>query len=53
MRKNSDNLLFVAFLNQGIVDDNVLLPWKTEEVSIAVRTALTAIDDEQLMEGKL
>lgn len=51
--KNSDNLLRFALLDQGIVDDNVLLPRQSKEVGIAVRTALAAINDEQFVEREL
>ena len=51
--QHSDNLLGFGLLNQGIVDDNVLLPWQTVEVSIAVGTALAAVNDMQLLEREL
>lgn len=46
--KNCDDLLWLGLLNQGIVDDNVLLPWKSKEVSIAVGTALAPVNDVKL-----
>lgn len=53
MAQDGDDLLGLALLKQGIVDDNVLLPGQTVEVSIAVGTTLAAIDDVQLREGEL
>ena len=51
--QDGDHLLWLALLHQGIIDDNVLLPGQTIEVSIAVGTALAAIDDVQLREREL
>lgn len=51
--QNSDNLLRLALLDQGIIDDDVLLPRQTEEVGIAVSAALATIDDVQLVQRKL
>jgi hypothetical protein len=45
--------LWLALLQPGIINDNVLLPGQTIEVSIAVGTALAAIDDVQLREWEL
>lgn len=53
MAQDGDDLLGLALLKQGIVDDNVLLPGQTIEVSIAVGATLAAINDVQLREGKL
>lgn len=51
--KNGNNLLGLALFDQGIVDDNVLLPGHAEEVGVAVGAALAAINDVQLGEGEL
>lgn len=53
MAEHSDNLLGLSLLNQSVVDDNVLLPWETIEVSIAVGTALAAVDNMQLLKREL
>lgn len=53
MRKDSDNLIRFALLNQGIIDDNVLLPRKTEEISIGVSASLASVDDIELVQGEL
>lgn len=51
--QDGDHLLWLALLQQGIINDNVLLPGQTIEVSIAVGTALAAIDDVQLRKREL
>ena len=51
--ENSDDLLRLTLLKQGVVDDNVLLPWQTVEVSVTVGTALAAINNMQLGEREL
>jgi hypothetical protein len=51
--QDSDNLLGLALLDQRIVDDNVLLPRQTEEVGVAVRTALASINDVELVQREL
>lgn len=51
--QNGDHLLRLALLQQGIINYDVLLPGQTIEVSIAVGTALAAIDDVQLREREL
>lgn len=53
VRKNSNNLLGLALLNQGIVDNNVLLPGHAEEVSVAVGATLATVNDVQLREREL
>jgi hypothetical protein len=53
MAQDGDDLLGLALLKQGVVDDNVLLPGQTVEVSIAVGTTLAAIDDVQFREREL
>lgn len=51
--QDGDHLLWLALLQQGIINDNVLLPGQTIEVSITVGTALAAIDDVQLRKREL
>ena len=51
--ENCNDLLWLGLLNQSIVDDNVLLPWETKEVSIAVGTALASVDNVELLEREL
>lgn len=53
MTEHGDNLFGFALLDQRIVDDNVLFPWKSVEVGIAVGTALAAVNNVQLMEREL
>ena len=51
--QNCDNLLGLALLKQGIVDDNVLLPWQTVEVGVAVGAALATVDNVEFREREL
>lgn len=51
--QDSRDFLLLALLDQGIVDDNVLLPGETKEVGVAVCAALAAVDDEQFVEREL
>ena len=53
MSKNCDDFLRLGLFNQGIVDNNVLLPRKTEEVSIAVGAALASVNNVKLREWEL
>lgn len=53
MSEDRNDLLRLGLLNQSVVDDDVLLPWKAKEVGIAVGTALTSIDNVELLEGEL
>ena len=53
VRQNSNNLFRFALLNQGVVDNNVLLPGQTKEVGVAVSAALASINDEQLVKGEV
>lgn len=53
MTKNSNNLLRFTLLNQGVVDDNMFLPWQTEKVGITVGASLASINDVQRLERKL
>ena len=45
VRQDSDDLLGLALLDQGIINDDMLLPGQAEEVGIAVRAALAAVND--------
>lgn len=51
--KNRDNLLSLALLNEGVINDDVLLPRQTKEIGVAVGAALASVDDIQLVEGEL
>lgn len=51
--ENSHDLLGFTLLNEGVVDDNVLLPWQTEEVGIAVGASLASINDVELLEREV
>jgi hypothetical protein len=51
--KNGDDLVALALLNQGIVDDNVFLPGQAKEVGIAVGATLAAVNDVQLVKWEL
>ena len=53
MSKNGNNFLRLAFLNQGVVDYDVLLPWHTKEVCVTVGASLAAINDIQFMKWEL
>lgn len=53
MSKDGDYLVILALLDQRIIDDDVLLPRKTEEVGIAMSAALAAIDDVEFMQWEL
>lgn len=51
--ENRDNLVNLALLDQGIVNDNVLAPGETVEVGIAVAAALGTVDDIEVLEGEV
>ena len=53
VRENSLDFLVGGLFDQSIVNDNLLLPRETGEVSIAVSAALAAVDDLQLRQRKL
>lgn len=53
MGQDSGDLLRFALLNQGVIDNDVLLPGHAKEVSIAVCASLAAVDDEQLSQREL
>lgn len=50
--QNSDNFFRLTLLNQGVVDDNVLLPGQSKEVGVAVSTALATVNDIQFLQGE-
>lgn len=51
--ENRNDLLGLALLDEGVVDDDVLLPWQTKEVGIAVGTSLASINDVELLEREV
>ena len=51
--QHCNHLLRLALFDQGVVDDNMLLPGQTEEVGITVGTALAAVDHKQRFEREL
>lgn len=51
--QNSFDFLVRALLQESIVDDNLLLPGQTSEISVAMSTALTTINNLKLCERKL
>lgn len=53
VREHSNDLLGFALLNQGIVDDNVLLPRQAKEVGVAVSRALATINHIELVQRKV
>lgn len=53
MSQNGSDFLGFALLDQGIIDDNVLLPWQAKEVGVAMRASLASVNDIQFGKGKL
>ena len=53
MCKNGHDFLGFALLDQGVVNDNVLLPRHTKKVRIAVSASLTSINNIELMKREL
>lgn len=51
--EDSLNLCRRRLLNERVVEDNLLGPGETVEVSVRVRRALAAIDDVEVLEGEL
>ena len=51
--ENCHDLLSFTLLDEGVVDDDVLLPWQTEEVGIAVSASLASIDNVELLEREV
>lgn len=51
--ENRNDLLCLAFLNQRVVDNDMLLPRQAEEVGVAVCTSLTSINNIELMKREL
>lgn len=53
MAQDSNDFLGFALFDQCIVDNNVLLPRQAIEISVAVRTPLTAVNHIQLRQGEV
>lgn len=51
--QDGNHLLGRALLDEGVVDDNVLLPRHAKEVRIAVGAARAAVDDKEGVEREL
>lgn len=51
--ENCHDLLGLALLDEGVVDDDVLLPWQTKEVGVAVCASLASINNVELLEGEV
>lgn len=47
--KNSYNLFCLALLNQGVVNDNVLLPRHAKEIRVTMSTSLATVNNMELM----
>lgn len=44
--ENGNDFVCFRLFNQGVVNDNVLLPWKTVEIGVGVGASLASINDE-------
>ena len=53
MAEHCDHFLRFALLDESIVNDNMFLPWQAKEISIAMCTPLTSINDIQAAEWEL
>ena len=53
MCKYRYNFLGLGFLNERVVDDNVLLPRHPEEISITVRTSFAPVNNIKFVQWKL
>jgi hypothetical protein len=51
--KNGDDLVGFRLFNQGVINDNVLLPWQTVKVGVGVRASLASINDKQFLQGEV
>jgi hypothetical protein len=51
--QNRNNLIDTAFLDQGIVNDNVLAPGQSIEIGVTVRTPLRAVDDVEVLQREV
>lgn len=51
--ENGHDLLGLTLLDEGVVDDDVLLPRQTEEVGVAVGASLASIDNVELLEWEV
>ena len=45
MTQHSHNLLCLTLLDQRVVNDDMLLPWQSIEVRIAMRTPFAPVND--------
>ena len=50
--QNSHDFLSLALLNQSIIYDNMLLPWQTKKVGVAVSTSLATINNIEFVQGE-
>ena len=53
MCKYGHNFLGLGFLNECVIDNDVLLPRHPEEISIAMRASFASVNNIKLMEWKL
>ena len=51
--QDGDHLLGLALLDQGIIEDDVLLPGESVKVGVAVGAALATVDDVQLLQREV
>lgn len=47
--KNGNDFIGLRLFNQGVVNDNVLLPRQTVEIGIRVRASFASINDKELL----
>ena len=53
MAKYGGDFLDVGLLDQGVVDDDLLFPWQTIEICVAVCTPFTTVNDIQFVEWEV
>ena len=53
VREDGFDFFDFGFLDESVVDDNFLLPGQAGEVGVAVRAALAAVDDVELVQREL
>ena len=53
VREDGLDFVGLALLHEGVEDDDVFAPGETEEVGVAVRAALAAIDFVEMHEGEV
>ena len=51
--KNRNNLFRFALFDQGIVDNNVLVPRQSVEISVAMSAPLASVDDMEFLKREL